>query len=80
MTSDTTPDDETRDPRDARIQKLEHRMNDMVHAAELRELIEQWRYDCEQRAGMARKQEVAEAFEQCADELEAVIEGEHDEP
>jgi len=37
-----TVNEGARDPRDARIQKLEERMNDMIHKAELRELIEKW--------------------------------------
>lgn len=66
--------DDMRTPEEARIQKLEERMNDMVHVAELRELIDEWRYGNELPAGSAGETGVAKAFEQCANDLEGVIE------
>lgn len=71
-------DQTIRDPRDARIQKLEERMNDMVHAADLRELAEDWRWEHAQKAGQQGAVQVAEAFERCADDLEELIEGGYD--
>jgi len=42
----------------------------------LRELVDQWRYEREQQAGSAGYVEVAKAYEECADELEELIDDE----
>lgn len=41
---------------------------------DVRELAERWRYEDEQAAGSGGYKTVAEAYEQCADELEELIE------
>jgi len=65
-----------RDPRDARIQKLEERQNDMIHKAELRELIDQWRSYARQYGSHQRDTFNArcETYDTCADELEELLE------
>jgi hypothetical protein len=62
-----------RTPEEARIQKLEERMGDMVHAAELHELADKWRYGDAQAAGQSGQHVAADAIEECADELEEFV-------
>jgi len=61
-------DNDCRDPKDARIRKLEARQKDMIHKADLRELIEQW------RTHTYKDEEFYRGMEACADDLERVVE------
>lgn len=58
----------SRTPEEARIQKLEERMNDMVHVTQLRKLIEGWRNETEDVP-----RGYAGGMERCADDLEELI-------
>lgn len=66
--TDTEETEDRRSYEEIRLQKLEERMVDMVHVAELHELIEEWR-GCSPLNG---REEMA--FHKCADDLEELIE------
>lgn len=48
----------------------------MIEAPKLRELIEEWRWENAQPAGQQGAYQVAEAFEKCANQLEALLDDE----
>jgi hypothetical protein len=62
----------TRSPEKARIKKLEERMNDMIHLADLQVLVDNWRHNSERRSSSSVD---TDTLDQCADELEALIDG-----
>jgi len=63
-----------RDPEEARIQKLEERIDDMVDVRELRRLISRWRSRAEVFGEDDRVAERTAIL--CADELEELIDDE----
>jgi hypothetical protein len=67
-------DNDCRDPRDARIQKLEERQSDMIHKAELRELIKEWEEFADVVAATNYSEGVNDGVESCAERLREVIE------
>lgn len=60
-------------PEEARIRKLEERMADMVHAADLWELVEQFRERARFAEHAADNETAADIARQNADELEELI-------
>lgn len=77
----------SRSPAEARVQKLEERQRDMIHVAELRELVKEWREDADETTETAYKDAQntlerasyltkAEGIRFAADELEALIDDE----
>ena len=71
------PREDTEDCRsyeEVRLQKLEERQADMIHVAELRELVEKWRDSMEVAAGDHQISGMNMALDRCAQELKELIE------
>lgn len=72
--SNESDTDDCRSYEEVRLQKLEERQADMIHVADLRELVEEWRESAEVALFDDYGQGINEATLSCANELEELIE------